>query len=283
PNNTVSMPLMTRAEFLFLGWWTWGGSDGREAAIVSATGSILCAELLPDGVTQIPDFARGSRYAAKYRPLNQYIYNGIGDSDRYNMKLFECPSDTGYPFEEEIDDMDNEAKRQRMYDSRGNSYRGSFFCYLSPANISTSLTMSPAGHRLSSVPNIGDSIAFGEPLFFNMVGRNGSASDTPNPVNLIGWHKRPNTDNVAFLDGSARATYAERLISPEPSAQADLNVANITLLARGPNYRLDVYPSGGAALVKVRASFPTSAFFGGIPGTVNQWPKQGFQDLLIQD
>ncbi|MGE3181590.1 MAG: type II secretion system protein [Phycisphaerae bacterium] len=276
--QTLSFP-----EFLYLSWWTWGGSDGREAAIVSAGASIWCAELMPDGVTQTPTFSTGAKYAARHRPLNQYIYNGIGVNDRYNMKLFECPSDTGYPFEEDIDDMDNEAKRQALYPSRGNSYRGSFASISTGGNIAFAFTMSPSGHRLSSIPNIGDTIAFGEPLFFNMIGRNGNVNGVANPVNLVGWHKRVNTDNVAFLDGSARSTYAERMISPDPAEAVNLNTstAGVNMLARGPNYRLDVYPTGGSALIKIRSNIPTANIRNLGPSGDNQWPRQGFQDLLI--
>lgn len=280
PDGTTTTP-MSRPEFFFLSWWTWGGADGREAAIVSTTGMIWCAEFLPDGVTQVPNFANAARYAAQYRPLNQYIYpSGVGQNDRYNMPLFECPSDTGYPFNPDIDDMDDAAKRQRLYDSRGNSYRASFASISPSGTVSRAVTISPAGHRLSSIPNIGDSIAFGEPLFFNMIGLNGNLSDGGNPINLIGWHKRLNTDNVAFLDGSARATFAERRVPPDPATQQRLNAININWLGRGPNYRLDVYPTGGAALVKVNRSIPTNTVASMYGGQANQWPRQGFQDLL---
>lgn len=274
-------PSMSRNEFLFLSWWTWGGADGREPAIVSTSSSIWCAELTPEGLP-VPNLATASRYAARYRPLNTYIYDSIGDNDRYNMPLFECPSDSGYPFNPDIDDMDDAAKRQRLYDSRGNSYRGSFNSFARQP-IQFAFTMSPAGHRLSSVPNAADTVAFGEPLFFNMIGMNGNAADVQNPINLIGWHKSLNSDNVAYLDGSARTVFAERMVAPEPATATRLNVANVNLLARGPNYRLDVYPTGGAALVKVSSRIPSNTILNLVADTaLNQWPKQGFQDLLTE-
>ena len=58
------------------------------------------------------------------RPLNKYVYGDVELSDMKDLKMFRCPSDTGYPDNEEwILDCPSSAFGIRLYDMLGGSYR----------------------------------------------------------------------------------------------------------------------------------------------------------------
>jgi hypothetical protein len=140
--------------------------------------------------------------------------------------------------------------------------------------------MGPAGHKAGSIPSPGDTVMFGEPLFYNMIGQNGQAGQDDIPVPLYGWHKRLETDNVMFADYSARSQRAGKLIGPD-AAMADqsnglLNSSGVGLIRRGIGYRLDVFPTGLGVLK--RNAIDSTPLAPGIPA--NFWPNVGAQNLL---
>lgn len=271
PDNPTSFTL---PEYLFLSWWTWGGRDGIVPWQVGApNANAYVRELNEQNQPQTGNY-HWKVYAAKYRPLNQYIYPSINDNDRFSMPLYQCPSDVGYPLDSPtvglvVDDMSRLARRIPCYDGIGNSYRGSF-ASIGVRNGRRWFTIGPAGHRLSSLQNTSDTIWFGDPIFFNMIG-NFLTSQTY--LDFYGWHKKKGIDNMAFVDGSCRE-------APVGQQQTwDQQTLNAMGAERAPRrsdtWRLDVYPIGGAVLIRDRNdSAPTWA------GDPNRWPVRGYQDNM---
>lgn len=278
-------------EFLWTAWWTWGGADGQEQTVLgnsAGTGYIGEYDLNVDPPALNPP-AR-AKYAAKLRPLNSLVYPSLGFNDRFNTPLFECPSDVGYPNHQLIDDTSQAGRRKTLYKTHGNSYRASWACF--NGTPSWAFTWSPSGHRQSTIPSPGDTILFGEPIFFNMIGQNNSTTiPAPDqPIPLVGWHKRLNTDNVAFADGSARGVLASNKQDFSGEQQATLATMRLTatggarLIGRGTDWRLDVYPTGGAMLLKQtyagQSVMSALSAVGGATGGANFWPTSNYQDNL---
>ena len=269
-------PLNT-SENLYVAWWTWGGRDGvvKWAIFPGAGGNRFVRRYDEQGVEETAN-GRFTFMDAVNRPINSIVYPKLTGNDRFKLPLFECPSDIGYPDHPLIDDIGDTAKRIRLYDGTGNSYRGSFYSYLT---VNYAFTMGPAGHRSGSIPAPGDTVMYGEPLFFNMIGQNGNAGSEDVPIPLYGWHKRLETDNVMFADYSARSQRAGRLIAPDPNlAQqaSGLDPAAVGLIRRGIGYRLDTYPTGGAVLKRsANDTVPVLS-----PGGANSWPHANHQNLM---
>lgn len=64
-----------------------------------------------------------SVWAAGTRPLNRYLYGGVYQADSERLRLFQCPSDAGYPQSDWVKDIPPEAAGIACYDFLGNSYR----------------------------------------------------------------------------------------------------------------------------------------------------------------
>lgn len=264
----------TAPEYLFLTWWTWGGRDGIVPwQVGSPNPNGYVRELNEQNQPQSGNF-HWKVYAAKYRPLNNYVYPSINDNDRFNMPLFNCPSDVGYPLDSPtvgliVDDMSRLARRIPCYDGTGNSYRASFFSYRAGRRA---FTMGPSGHRLSSLQNTSDTIWFGDPIFFNMIGTN----PTRTFLDFYGWHKKRGVDNMAFVDGSCREVTGKGLHAWDQQTVQQMGVYDADLLTRNDQWRLDVYPIGGAVLSRdANDSAPTWI---GIPS--DKWPIRGYQDNM---
>ena len=264
-------------ENLYVSWWTWGGRDGVVPWTIFPGYRKYVRRYSPEGVEEAHN-APWTKADAVNRPANSVLYPKLTGNDRFRLPVFECPSDIGYPDHPLIDDVGDSAKRIRIYDGIGNSYRGSFYSYIMGSQ--GQITVGPAGHKATSIPAPGETVMLGEPLFYNMIGQNGQAGQADVPVPLYGWHKRLETDNVMFSDYSARSQRAGQMVSPEPQmanqSNGVLNSGGVGLIRRGIGYRLDVFPAGVGVLK--RNAWDMTPLAPGIPA--NLWPNANAQNLM---
>lgn len=246
-------------------WFSWGGRTPPQRFLCGCRGETSpgCGPLLGTD-------ARAVVYAARHRPLNKTLYSGLNvGNDESNLPIYQCPSDSGYPDAppDVVDDGPRNNAERSLYDTLGNSYRASLYCFLA-SDGSGAFAIGPWGHRLSTIPTPGRVALVGEPRFFNMVGLNGESE--PDPKLLIGWHRRKLTDNLLYVDGSARSTLAAA--HEDVPSLPGVGPANAALTARGPTWQFDVYPTHGARIKGVGGTWnpPYTGYGNGISGT--QWP-----------
>jgi prepilin-type N-terminal cleavage/methylation domain-containing protein len=257
-------------------WFAWGGRTPPKRFLTNCAneGSTGCGPLLGDtGALSI--------YAARNRPLNKYVYGQVSESDEKKMEMFHCPSDEGYPDSPQIDDSPPANAKRSCYDTLGSSYRASLFAFFPAAggSYTGAYAIGPWGKRLSTLQSTSRLILFGEPSFFNMIGMD-DGTVNPDPVVVLGQHKKRMVDNIAFVDGSARSTQAdgrENITDPQVLQQMGAAGAG-ALLSRGPTWTFDTYPTPGARIWGTSAPWvpPYNGF--GIP--VNSWPIRGTQRNL---
>ncbi len=254
---------LSRLEQLFVSWFAWGGRNGQVPFQMTSFSGLLIDD--------------DTIWSARHRPLNRYIYGTYNDDEANDMPAFACPSDTGYPkivggATPIVDDSPDTMRGVPLYDSVGNSYRGSF---ISTGSSGFMFTMGALGHRLSTLQNAAELMVVGEPLFFNMLGTNGQLSnDDRELVEMVGWHKRVMTDNLLFADGSARSTQAVQDVLAQAADYPDVDPTRLFWFVRGPGWRLDCYPTPGA-LVRGGAAGVTQ-----MQGAADKWPKRNFQNLM---
>ncbi len=250
------------------GWFTWGGRDAQK--------EFLPGILLASKTVDTPNAYKNGVYGAGKRPLNRYIYGTVADSDFKKMEMYHCPSDPGYPNSPFIDDAPADIFEKPCYEVLGNSYRASKYGLYPLSGGGQCFALGPYGHRISTLLNAARLILIGEPSFFNMIGQdNGSSS--PDPVIVMGWHKRLMTDNLLFTDGHAAGATAYGLYdfsqSSEGQQAAQQMNAVASYLSRGPAWTFDVYPTPGA---RIWGTFN--------PGNAkSKWPWSAAQDNLDGD
>jgi prepilin-type N-terminal cleavage/methylation domain-containing protein len=229
-----------------------------------------------------------SGWAARTRPLNRFIYGDVMGSDASAMELYHCPSDRGYPEHPDIDDSPIENAERLCYDTLGNSYRASLFGIfpLRSSPYNGAFAVGPWGHRLSNIPSPSMVAVFGEPRFFNMIGLDNGVAD-PDPVIAMGWHGLMMIDNVAFCDGSARATRAEghETVGEDVGRMRMDCGANWDLISRGPGWRFDLWPTPGAKIwAEEQEDMLWNAPFTAHPDDRwKSWPFVGAEDNLRGD
>lgn len=277
--------------YFYISWWTWGGRDAVEAWPLSVgVNTMFVRRFSPEGVAENNGPSGAWNFMdAVNRPLNSVVYPNMTGNDRFKAPVYECPSDVGYPNNPLIDDISGQARRKKLYDINGNSYRGSFFSRsVGGGSGRPAITFGPGGHRLSQLTETARTMLIGEPLFFNMIGQNGNVDNPALSVNLYGWHKRINTDNLIFVDGSARSTLAGRFNNMDPatataSASDSITAESLRFMARGEQWRLDVFPVPAAALTRAPgAGGDSTAGYQGLLADIppNAWPRVGFQNNL---
>ena len=259
-------------------WFAWGGNSGKKVFRES-----------PDAGFILDDTSNGlegqvfPEYAGYRRPLNVYMDIDVGgyeDRQEQRLEQFECPSDTGYPDDINIDDAPRANAERSCYETMGNSYRASL-AMTSLVSMggrqpsAPALSVSAWGHRASTLVDTGNMALAGEPTFFNMIGRDDDEAGEISPeVPVYGWHKRKLMDNVLFCDASARLTKAERELEllDDDANKMGVDPLSRALITRASTYRLDCYPIGGAVI------FGAEELAGrlGRPG----WPWRGYQDNL---
>lgn len=247
-------------------WFVWGGRDGQVPFRISRSREVW----LTSGSKGEKSGGSQAAWGSTSRPLNRYVYNDIDRSDQDNMPMYRCPSDQGYPDHRDIDDSPRANAEVPCYDSLGNSYRGSLFCYL---NAKNSFAMGPWGHRASTLRDTARLILFGEPTFFNMIGMD-DGNQNPDAVIVTGWHKRQMVDNLGYCDGSARSTLAAGHEGVEQQLADQMGVADKRLISRGPKWQLDVYPTPGA---RVNGNSWPNSDLREYTGKEHLWPWAGYQ------
>jgi prepilin-type N-terminal cleavage/methylation domain-containing protein len=222
-------------------------------------------------------------WSAKNRPLNKHLYNSeLTGEEAKDVRLFRCPSDTGYPETNQFSDCPNAARGIPVYDMLGNSYR------INPAGFLVhrrgTFSVGVQGHALSVITAPAQVVMFCEPLFYSF-----SIDDWVNPEAVpLGWHNRIREDNVAYTDGSARSTPAGELVEWTDDLLNDMGVAPCVrnsgswdpfyFLRRGHSWRTDTYPAPGARIHCYSPSGGDYTFtFSSVGGQclLDGWPGQG--------
>lgn len=224
----------------------------RRTAIWFATGGRT--PTMPFLTNQGPRLLNDSTpWGGSGRPLTRYVYRRAVQSESQSdpMRLFQCPSDRGYPADPHVDDSPHENAERGCYETLGNSYRANLYALFPRASepYAGAFSLGPWGHRLGSIPSPGTLPIFGEPLFFNMIGLDNGVVN-PDLVRTAGWHQRELTDNLLFADGSARATRATAIetVDDETSRARMAVGTNWDLIVRGDGWRLDVWPMPGVRI-----------------------------------
>ena len=211
----------------------------------------------PIGATSVrtmmhPDQGGNGLWTANTRPLNKYVYGDLADSDDKKMDLFRCPSDTGYPDSEWVQDSPPEAAEIPCYDFLGSSFRINWagMVWLTGAQRIGSFSVGAWGHNASVLESAARIAMYSEPLFYNFSRQDGSWN--PDLLPIPGWHKRIMSDNVIYCDGSARTTKVDEQSEFD---QQTLDAMNYTpnfpvyyFLRRGSTWQTDCYPAPGALI-----------------------------------
>ena len=219
---------------------------------------------------------------ARTRPLNLYMFGSIEQSDSKNMEFFHCPSDTGYPDSAWVRDAPRSLADIPCYDVVGNSYRNNSAGLIWTGGTSHigGFQVSPMGHRLSTLPNPGRLAVIMEPMFYNFSRQN--AAINPDLLPIAGWHKKVMTDNVLYVDASARPTRVNELSTFDPTLLGKMgytpNFPWNWFLRRGRTWQTDSYPTPGAFIA---AKSPNGTR---IPHNQLQtwtgWPFSNYQDNM---
>jgi len=234
-------------------WYTWGGRGATDDFLTEG-GALLINE-------------RNSRpyYGTRQRPLTVYMYPDI-EAGRYeggtyvpsDTPVFECPGDRGYPDMPEgvMNDAPEENAGRRMFDTVGNSYRGSLACWILPGGAQA-FSFGIWGQRLDRLENTSTLVWGGDPLFFGFIGTDpGHGGQDWPEVKKYGWHGDFMTDNELFADGHASPTLAVSMYDPKwAPSEADIGAWGVDpdpsvvhMINRGPKYQLDAYPVPGVAI-----------------------------------
>jgi prepilin-type N-terminal cleavage/methylation domain-containing protein len=259
-------------------WYAWGGrSTDQRFLVVDNQGY---------------RFSDDSPFAARTRPLNRFLYDSstlvaprdggrpIPTGEAYDMPVYHCPSDMGFPQTELVDDSPPGNVDRPCYDTLGNSYRASLNTVAlgSDDGYSGAFSMGPWGQMVTVLPDPGRLVLLGEPLFFNVIGVDDFVHDddfgNKIAVLLRGWHDTLRYSNLAFCDGSARWTPAEGLQPLPDGLVAPYLDDGTRYQARGGRFRLDVFPSPGARIWGPRPEEWID------PESMQKWPFRGYVSHL---
>lgn len=212
--------------------YVWGGRDARQPLDDPTCGLIW---LTGDERGHVPPGLTGPAYGAAGRPLNRYMMpGGVTAQDVADLPVYKCPSDRGFS-PGGASDVTAANFNMPCYDLFGNSYRANLYGFKSDEGA---LSISPWGHGLQMLPQPARLVHFVEPTFLG-------AED---------WHRRRQRANVAFVDGSVRATRGQTNPALDPAAAEAMglrsasNVANGDLVRQGPEWRMDVWPALAARI-----------------------------------
>ncbi len=267
-------------------WFVFGGS--------TATDKFFCA----DGIGPLLGQDRTRYWGAQTRPLNKYLYPNITedpDEDRYehNLKMFQCPGDRGYPDGMDgdtplVDDSPIYNAKRKCWKTLGNSYRasmnGSFIGSIGSASYKGAFSYGPWGHKVSDLVNTARVVLFGEPTFFNMIGRDDTGGgDLKEAELLLGWHRQLLKDNLVYCDGSGRTTKVELdengvgMLPITPPELVDEYFTDYE--CRGRTFQLDTYPTPGAFIWALTQSDRESLTRANATGP-KKWPFARYRNNL---
>jgi len=241
------------------------------------------------------------------RPLNRYMFPG-GISREENERafdLFACPSDQGLPSNSKWvrndqiannEQITNLVLEKRHFDLFGNSYRYNTIGRIGLAgqNVLGSFSTSVMGSRFTKIDKGNSRIAmYCEPLWYLMTVPQSNLD--PDLAPIKGQHKQLMTENVAFADGSARATRVGQLSLFGSDTLAGMGFFNpamspfdvLPYLRRGTTWQTDAYPAPGslARVYNGTADGTNLNILGLGPGSImlSGWPGRGWQDNLRRD
>ncbi len=223
-------------------WFAWGG---RAAPLPFLTASVEY---------QLNETRPG--WSARERPLTRHLYPGV-EPDERKLEVFRCPSDEGYPDipSDILDDAPNENAERPLYDTLGNSYRGSLSQLIPNFTVESAdrFSLGVWGQRLDALTDPSRMLWGGEPLFYNFIGTDQSGGWPE--IRKFGWHRQFFTDNQLYLDGAARPTRAVSMDDPSWKFPADdyeklgvdPSMGDIAI-HRGPDWKIDSYPTPGVRI-----------------------------------
>jgi type II secretory pathway pseudopilin PulG len=156
-----------------------------------------------------------NNWPATRRPLNRYVYatNKLGNGR--DLRVYECPSDTGIRLD---DDPFSKPTGVTAYDEVGSSYDVNLnWSYYSIwcekgfqrqpdrctqlGNIIIRMMQKKAPKRFILLDE--------DPADWVLANTFNPGGQLPNGYKLIGWHGKANMHNMAFLDGRADAVYID--------------------------------------------------------------------------
>ncbi|TWT45419.1 hypothetical protein RAS1_18440 [Phycisphaerae bacterium RAS1] len=249
-----------------------GGASGTEPYRLTSSVSLYLNESDP----------LGRRWAARTRPLNRYIGatpDAIGvDAVDPVSSVFRCPSDVGVPGIPLSQDTFARWLVSGNWDRPlspmlGNSYILAGFTIFTSAFVgANAFSISPIAHRLSTLPNPERLPGLADAPFRSHT--YGLGFDQVFDTKLhFGWHGDLMMDNVQFLDGSARYTFAGR-VPVQPADDVCSDIDDTFNFVRGAYYQLDCYPTPCARLM---GSCPDLWM---PPSWFDCWPVRDYEDNL---
>jgi prepilin-type N-terminal cleavage/methylation domain-containing protein len=248
-------------------------------------------------------------WAAHTRPMNRYLLKDIyeGDSQRGALEMFACPSDNGYPARPEwvaVDYLGGAAMaplvyEQRLFDLIGNSYRHNTIGVVfggsgglgGASNPQGAMTAGPWGSKLSKLEHTERLVLFSEPLFYVMSIPSAPLGD-PDVAPLMSWHRKIMTENVGFVDGSARACRIDQLADWDPAVLQSMSYykplysidspEGSLFLRRGRSWQTDAYPTPGSYIRYRNGSgvLQGDTQVKSIKDSKSGWPIRGLQDNM---
>lgn len=230
-----------------LAMWVSFGGQGATQEFLTDTGNFMV-----DHTKRWTDPVSGREFnwGTRQRPLTAFMYPDVTD-DAKGLNIFRCPGDRGYPgdyAQQVVDDAPRENFDRPLFDTLGNSYRGSLF---HAVLASGRMHAGAFGQRMDKLETASRLIVAGGPLFFNMIG---SDSQVDGVIRMVGWHGEEGAETLMFADGSARNTKAFPADDPSygiSSQEANDWGVDALYWSRGPDYNIDCYPSPGVEAGKI--------------------------------
>lgn len=246
-NHAVPMhPSMLEADEYWIKrtamWFSWGGRAAPEAFLTASTEYHL---------DQTRPF-----WSSRERPLTLYLRPGVR-AEEQRLDVFRCPSDAGYPDipSDVLDDAPQENADRPLYDTLGNSYRGSLSQLIPAFEVESRdrFALGVWGQRLDALHDTARMLWGGEPLLYNFIGTD-QTGGWPD-IRKFGWHGDYWSDNQLFVDGGARVT---RAASEDDAgfrfAEEDYATLGVdprtapVAIRRGPGWKIDCYPTPGVRI-----------------------------------
>jgi prepilin-type N-terminal cleavage/methylation domain-containing protein len=235
-------------------------------------------------VLREPHSFYGDLWGARSRPLNRYVYGDLHEDDEFDLPLFECPSDRGFPNKDGVArTAPAQASDIPCYDLVGNSYRFNTCGFTrSSSKYLGGLYTSAWGHPVATLSEPSKLVLYSDPLFYTMTVP--SADPTDEGPELSGWHGKYLQDNVAFADASARMERADDLhpfdywsLRKMGYRDLDIGVNWSFFLRRGDSWQADCFPAPAARVPVFNTQWQDTVTerFQGVG-----WPAEGYIDIL---
>ena len=151
-------------------WFAWGGRAAPEPFLYYHSNGYWINETNGYGI-----------YGTNQRPLTKYLFPRIAADER-DVEVFHCPGDRGYPDYDQsvVDDAPQANAERSMYNTVGNSYRGSLsHVYAGGAATTRRFSVGVWGQRIDRLKNVSELIWGGDPMWFNMIGSDSESGWCP--------------------------------------------------------------------------------------------------------